>query len=476
MIIQKAREAFPNVDFPLVDKFYTAYMQKWINIFENRPSWRTCKAGGLHKRGERPLNLLNTGKILCDLLANKCFSEQFDVICDKEEYKTFLDGFLNREGFWKNIPPFLSKGFSRGGFVLREYIEDGKVKINYVDAENFIPLKWDNQRIIDGIFCSCSFSGGNYYTLFERSRFDDKAHTENYLFQASSPNDLGVRVPLSELYGDMRDSYDFDVDVPLFQYFRSDFSCNIPDTNIPLGISCYANAVDTLKALDVAFDSFAREFVLGKKRIIVPSSCIRTVVDPDTGEVSRYFDADDEVYQALKCDDDKDLRITDNTVMLRIAEHVDGINAFLNILCAQVGLSPGSLAFDKAEGVKTATEIISEENKTAETVKGNKNLLVETFEEMCHAALKLAVWSGELTAADYELTVSFKDNVIVDDNTIIDNNIKLVAAGLKPKIDAIMEVLKCDEKTARKKLAQIRIENAAEFETGGKTFDPSERI
>ena len=177
----------------------------------------------------------------------------------------------------------------------------------------------------------------------------------------------------------------------------------------------------------------------------MPSSCIRTVVNPETGKTEQYFDADGEVYQALKCDEDKDLKITDNTVELRISEHVDGINALLNILCFQVGLSPGSLSFDKAGGVKTATEVVSEENKTAVTIRCQKNLLVEFIEEMCRAVLRLAMITNEVPQGDFEVTVAFKDSVVIDDNTLIQNNIDLVTAGLKSKISAIMEVMKCDE-------------------------------
>lgn len=192
----------------------------------------------------------------------------------------------------------------------------------------------------------------------------------------------------------------------------------------------------------------------------MPSSCIRTVVNPETGKTERYFDSDDEVYQALKCDEDKELKITDNTVELRISEHVDGINALLNILCFQVGLSPGSLSFDKAGGVKTATEVVSEENKTAVTIRCQKNLLVEFIEEMCRAVLRLAMITNEVPQGDFEVTVAFKDSVVIDDNTLIQNNINLVAAGLKSKISAIMEIMKCDEEAARRELERINAESA----------------
>ena len=38
------------------------------------------------------------------------------------------------------------------------------------------------------------------------------------------------------------------------------------DYSIPLGISVYANAIDSMKGVDIAFDSYVNEFVLGKKR------------------------------------------------------------------------------------------------------------------------------------------------------------------------------------------------------------------
>jgi len=125
-----------------------------------------------------------------------------------------------------------------------------------------------------------------------------------------------------------------------------------------------------------------------------------------------------------------------------------------------VGLSAGTLSFDTVQGMKTATEVISQDSKTARTIKSNKNLLVETIENLIHSIISLAVFIKQLPKREYELTVSFKDSIIIDDNTLIDNNIKLVQAGLKSKISAIMEVQKCDEATAQKELERINKEQS----------------
>lgn len=242
--------------------------------------------------------------------------------------------------------------------------------------------------------------------------------------------------------------------LPMFSYFKPSVSNNY-EYDVPLGMSIYANAADTLKALDIAFDSFSREFVLGKKRIIVPSECIRTIVNPDTGQMERYFDADDEAYVALKSEEGETLKITDNTVTLRVQEHISAINALLNILCFQVGLSAGTLSFDAVQGMKTATEVISQDSKTARTIKSNKNLLTETIEGVIHSLIAVGVYLDIIPKKEYSITIGWKDNIIIDDNTLIDNNIKLVQAGLKSKLKAIMEVQKCDEKTALAEIERI---------------------
>jgi A118 family predicted phage portal protein len=465
MNISFLREAYP--DLPDDGGFYNEIL-RWQEIYRGHPEWELVRKAGLwaSAHSTRRMSMLNTGKVLCDELAHKMFAEQCEITVNDEEYQAYLDRLLDDEGFWDNMVTFLANAFATGSSVMREYIDGGEIKLNFVPGLNFYPAEWDNKTVYGGVFCTTEKKGGYYYTLFERHY--KSGRVEHKLYKSKSQGTLGEEVPVSELYRFDRSP---ETGVPLFQYFKPTFANNINE-DMPLGISVYANAVDTLRGLDIAFDSFVREFVLGRKRIIVPSSCIRTVVDPETGKTERYFDTDDEVYQALKCDEERDLKITDNTVELRVEEHVKAINALLNILCFQVGLSAGSLSFDRSEGMKTATEVISQDAKTATLIKNQKNLLVETIEAVCMAVLKLAAATEQLPAkgldargasgspAGIRVTVGFRDNIVIDDNTMIDNNIKLVAAGLKSKLSAVMEVLKCDEEAALAEIERINKENA----------------
>lgn len=448
--------------------YYSDCIARWKSVYENQPAWKTVKKGGLFSRGDRQLLRLNMAKVLCDELSSLTFSEQCEITLDNKEYQFYVDRALNGNGFWKQLPELLCTAYAFGGCVLKCYLEDNQPRIDYIIADRFIPTKWNGRGVSEGIFISTTGSGKIFYHLLE---YQTAGRSEFKLFKSSSGNALGSETALSELYPELSPAVKYPGNVPMFAYFKP-FVSNNEEYDTPLGVSVFANALDTLRSLDTVFDSFLREFVLGKKRIIVPSSCIRTVINPEKGTSERYFDADDEAFVALKNDSENDLKITDNTVELRVDQHIGAINAYLNILCMQTGLSAGTFSFDVQHGMKTATEIISQESKTARTVKNNKNLLTETIKEIVRALIVLGRMSGELSEREYSVTVGWNDNIIIDDNTLIDNNIKLVSAGLKSKIKAIMEVQKCDEETAKKELGRISQEasvsgSAMDFFGGG---------
>lgn len=467
-LIADAKKAFPDIAFPESDKFYSDVIYVCRDIYCGSPGWRTVKKSGLYSGGLRDMSLINAAKVLCDELTALTFSERTSVIISDNAINDYVNRVLDDNGFYENMPQFLSCAYAMGGGAIKCYIANGKTVLDYLRADCFVPSEYNNRRITGGVFRSVSFVKGFYYTLFEHY---STGRVEHKLFRSGSKDTLGTECPLSELY-DIPESTDYHTDVPMFSYFRPAVSNNLDDGC--LGLSVFANSTDTLKALDVAFDSFSREFVLGRKRIIVPSACVRTVVDPDSGEVRRFFDADDEVYQAMKCDEEKDLKIVDNTMSIRVSEHVESINALLDTLCFQCGLSEGYLSFSGRGGIKTATEVIAENSKTFRTAKSHKNLLEEFLIDTVRAITAAGNFLGECPelSDDTEICVSFADDVIEDDASIIDNNIKLVQAGLKSKLSAIMDIMKCDEDTARQELDRINSEETAVIDAG--TFDPSE--
>jgi A118 family predicted phage portal protein len=164
--------------------------------------------------------------------------------------------------------------------------------------------------------------------------------------------------------------------------------------------------------------------------------------NPNGGTPQKYFDADDEVWEALATDNPEDLKIYDNSVDLRVDEHIKGINGELSILCSQIGFDPGTLAFDQSKGMKTATEVVSENSKTYGTVKAHENNIRDSLIDMVHAIFDLAVrygltWDGvpveRLLSGGYDVAVTFDDSIIQDKEAELNQGVMLVNSGLLSK-------------------------------------------
>lgn len=452
MITDDIAKAFPEVSVPNVGNYYTEHIAKWKQIYENHPDWSEVPKTGIYKNGKRQMNRLNVAKVLADLFASLTFSEQVDISCGSEAYDAYIAEMLNANGFWKNVPSFISCACALGGGAFKVYADKGVPCIEYVHADRFLPVAWNGKDIVGAIIETKTQKSGVFYTFFEKH---EPGKVSYKLYRSKSNDTLGDEVPVSELYPDLPDEVDYGGDAPMFVYFKPDVSNNA-EYDVPLGMSVYANAVDTLKAIDTTYDSFVREITLGRKRIIVPAETLTSYYDTKAEKWIRAFDTDDEVYVVFNSEDKENAKIEDNTMELRIQEHVDALNAHLNVLCLQVGLSAGSLSFDKVEGLKTATEVMSEENRTQRTIKGDKNLLTEAFEGLVHALVAVGRYLKRLNNENYAVTVAWQDNVITDDNTLIDNMIKLYTAGLIDPITAIMKANKVDEETAKKIYEKIQ--------------------
>lgn len=422
---------------------------------------------------KRIMSRMGMAKAVCAEMAGLVWGEECNVNVSingresTDENPDPLNGFvkkvLTKNAFREKMQESIEEGLALGGAALKTWAEsrhdaDGneipetrKIMIGYAMADQFVPTSWDNAQVTEGVFVSRIAKDGYYYTRLEWHKWNGLTYViSNELYRSQiqkgktpdqSQDILGIRYPLAEIYPYLDEVTEVPVEESLFSYWRTPIANNLDD-NSPLGISIYGNALDTLRSLDVCYDSFDREFRLGKKRIIVPARAVRSVVDPISGKLVRYFDANDETYEALASDTPDDLKITDNSVELRVEEHVAAINAFLSILCMQVGFSAGTFTFDQHTGLKTATEVVSENSKTYKTIKTIQNQLRPAIEHLVRNIIDVAILyemdhDGQrienLVAPGYNVTITFDDGVTQDRQTNLNEGVMLVGAGLLSK-------------------------------------------
>lgn len=457
-IIKGAKNALRNAGISELEDFYSR-ITRWEKIYSGDADWLNVNKTAIGDHGKRKMANFNAANTLCREFSALAFAEQCKINVADKPCNDYIKTVLQENGFWDNFPIFYERILSSGGGALSAYLEDGKIKIDYVRANRFLPYSWDNRRILNAGFVSQTQKNDMVYTLIRSEKLTaDGMEVDHKLFEGKGYDDIGTEVPLEKLYPNVKEHCIFSgAAFPLFAYLKPN-AANVYEPDCPLGVSIYSAAEDTLKALDVAFDSFSREFILGKRRIIVPAKCLRTVIDPETKQPTRYFDATDETYVAFNDPDAENLKIKDNTVALRIEEHVAGINALLNILCFQTGLSSGSLSFDGA-GLKTATEVISQNSKTYRTKRTHQNMITEALEQLVHAIIYLGACVGAISCPCYDVTIKFDDGIVVDTNTKIDNHIKLVSAQLESKLRAVMDILGLSEEEAKNELQKIQQES-----------------
>jgi A118 family predicted phage portal protein len=424
-------------------------------------------------KNKRMLFRLNTAKAICSEMASLVWGEECTVNVSRDGFEAtddnpdplneFVQKVLEENALKEKMQESIEQALALGGAAMKVYSDvrrddEGnevpdtrRINIGYAMADQFIPTAWDNATVTDGLFISRIAKGGYYYTRLEWHKWNGLTYTiTNELYRAEmrkgavegeDQDILGVRWPLADIYPYLEEETVIPVSESLFTYWRTPIANNLDD-NSPLGMSVYGNALETLHALDICYDSFVSEFRLGRKRIIVPARCIKTIVDPVTGVPSRYFDPNDEVYEALATDTAEDLHIQDNSVELRVEEHISAINAFLSILCLQTGFSAGTFTFDQHTGLKTATEVVSENSKTYKTIKTIQNQLAPAIEHLVRNIIDVAIlyemdYEGQsiesLASDGYNVSITFDDGVTQDRQTNINEGVMLVGAGLLSK-------------------------------------------
>ena len=474
-LAREFKDVFEIGGVPAFQQFYYfgVFIWKWLWKGFYKP-WHYIPAPTIaNPDAKREMYRMNAAKAISSEMASLVWGEECAVnvsingreSTDKnpDPLNEWLQKVLVKNAFSEKMQESIEEGLALGGAALKvwaeaKHDENGnempdtrKLMIGYCMADQFIPISWDNARVTEGVFVSRIAKGGYYYTRLEWHKWKGLTYViTNELYRSEiqkgkNPGEtqdiLGVRYPLAEIYPYLDEETEIPVEESLFSYWRTPIANNLDD-NSPLGMSIYGNALETLHALDICYDSFVREFRLGKKRIIVPARAVRSVVDPQTGKLCRYFDAFDETYEALASDTPDDLKIQDNSVELRVDEHISAINAFLSILCLQTGFSAGTFTFDQHTGLKTATEVVSENSKTYKTIKTVQNQLRPAIEHLVRNLIDVAILYdmdhdgvkiASLAAPGYNVQVTFDDGVTQDRQTNLNEGVMLVGAGLLSK-------------------------------------------
>ena len=312
-----------------------------------------------------------------------------------------------------------------GGYtVIKPYItRSGEIFFDVGTSRDFRPIALDeNGHITEGIFLERIRYKGKIYERREHHRFDGETHSVKntaWLYGTRQQMELST-IPRWAM---LLPEGEIPSDIPMIATFRTPYANNI-DLDSELPVSLFANSVGTLHEIDRAHSEYLAEFRKMSAKVFADETVIQNGKGiPDDYFVSFMGDGTSTVEQ----------QIMTYAPAIREEAHKAAINTELRLYEVQIGVSSGTFTFDSQKGLVTATQVLSEDKTTYNTVAQLQRQLRPVLEALAKITVTLARFYG-IDCADGKPAIEFGDSVFEDTGTEFNRRFQLVQAGLlKPE-------------------------------------------
>lgn len=452
---------------------YTTIPDSFYGKVYEWKSWYQGNVKGFHnytvQNGDRQVECrrysLGMGKKLCEDWANLLMNEKVQITLEGKKEQDFIDLVLTENNFTVKanemqemksalgtvayVPRVIGQEISESGDIIPGNASG--IVLDYVTIENIYPLSWQNGYISECAFSSEVTREGKDYLYLQIHRREDNGNyvIENRIYRYDNEQLADEQLVNVKGFENIPPVVHTDSDKRQFVIDRPNIANNI-NYLLPTGIAIYANAIDVLQGVDIAYDSYVNEFKLGKKRIMVKPSAAQYL------DGTPAFDPDDVVFYVMPEDTEAGAVVTPIDMKLRTAEHNTGIQDQLNILSSKCGFGETYYRFDGGS-VATATQVISENSTMFRTIKKMEIVLEQALVELCRILLRLG--NTAMNAGlneDVEISIDFDDSIIEDKQTDFSRDMQLLSAGIMNDWEFRMKWMNEDEATAKAALPKMQ--------------------
>ena len=335
---------------------------------------------------------------------------------------------------------WLQKQIDKRYFNFREWVEYAAafgtlmLKPNGAGLDVFTPDKFmitstDDAKKPDGAvffdeYVDASGQTKRYYTRMEYHRFINTESGRQYVisnraFMSESPNSVGDPVDLAQTKwsGLAPDAaivrgQGEPLEKPLFGVLKAPQANNI-EISSPLGLPTFAEALEELKDLDIAYSRNATEIRESDKIVLLDSD--RLV--PSGGKVKNTLASFRQTMEEMKLPkyvrnvygDGKEAFYQEINPTLNTEQRLTGINALLSQIGYKCGFSNGYFVFNEKTGMVTATQVESDDRRTIQFIKDWRDKLEAALTDAIYALNIMADLYGYAPVGEYEVTFDFGD-------------------------------------------------------------------
>ena len=429
---------------------YYTNIGEWLEWYRgNVKSFHSIKVSNGLTTPTREIYALKMAKRVCEDWASSMLNENVNIVVNSNNRKSSIfvqgskgnSGVLGSNNFDVLLSQTIEQMFALGTSALiidldniavdeQGNVVDGSkatIKLKSVNATRIIPISWSNGVVTEASFVSeLVHSGKTYYVVSSHIKEDDGYVIYNDLIDTNYKT-ASLNINLLPVLRTKSLK-------PLFYIMKTNIANNI-DLDSPMGLSIYANAIDTLKGCDVAYDCCLREVITGQ-RIVMMNKCLLTTDDSgrpiapqDVKQTYMQFFGDDA--QSDVSEFIKEFHPTLNTDALD-----KELQNQLNMLSSKVGLGSNYYRFDSSSGVVTATEYVGERNDfMRNAVKISKSIKIALKDLVLGILFVGKNILGANVDDNAKIDITLSDGVVEDDTKEREQDRQDVRDGIMTKAE-----------------------------------------
>lgn len=406
MIFKKQAEK----DFKVKDTTSAQMMAKiteCANIYRGAPYWVDL---------ENRIKTINFAKSVCSETA-RLVTLGIKIQIDGDARGTWLQEQIDNAYF--NLRHWVEYGCAYGTVI----IKPNGGGLDMFTPMDFIVTEQDDNGNITGIVFKDGYTDNDkHYTRLEYHRFIE-TRTEsgviypyvisNRAYVSRSSESLGDPIPLAQTkWADLLDETppilkggNERLDSPMYGVFRTPSANNI-DLSSPLGMPIYAEAIEEMKDLDIAYSRNAGEIYDSEKIILADD---RLMFDSGKNLNGRVADVKLPHYVKNVFGNSPEEFYQEITPQLNTDTRLSGINALLSQIGYKCGFSNGYFVFNESSGIQTATGVEAEQQRTVQFIKDVRDKLESCLNDAIYALNVYADLYSLAPVGTYEVVYDFGD-------------------------------------------------------------------
>ena len=380
---------------------------------------------------------------VCQEWGSLLLNDKTQIVCEEQACTEWLSEFFNSTGFMPAAQNTVVRAFGMGtgAWALWVDADARKVRVRHYDARMVLPLSWDEEGVSECAFVTRVFYRGKAFdqlqmhlrgglglggSAWEAPSQPSPSQSSSH-GNASSPSHSLIEEPGAGTYRIVTVLFDEEGRIiepagvcgeyntgsvfPTFALVKPAVDNTRVDMS-PYGQSVFADAIDAVQAVDIAFDSLVNEISVSKMRIFLSDVMFDKETTSGGKKVTIPFGKDDcTIFRKIMSTDDM---IHEFAPALRTSSQADALRIALQLLGDLVGFGISYFDFDNAGYVKTATEVASDSSALMRNIARHEHALEVSLASISHAVLHCARTFGESLPDEGNVTVNFDDSIVTD--------------------------------------------------------------